>query len=143
MKISDVLASKGDRIETMGPTRTISDIVTVFDEKGISSVVIVSPPGEPLGIVTDRVIIHALASHRTDVLDVTAAEVMQPPMPTCKPDDDITHAMQMMTIHKVRHLIVRNEGKMAGIVSIGDLVEYRIRDAELERAVLRDIVAAR
>lgn len=142
MIISDVLDAKGRQIETVRPAQRISEIIALFAARNISSVLVVNAAMKPVGIVTDRIVVNAMASHGRDTLALTAADVMQVPVPVCRAQDSVQRAMEIMTDRRVRHLLVLVDGDMVGIVSIGDLVKYRIRDAELENGVLRDLVPA-
>lgn len=139
MRINDVLISKGRRVVTLRPEKRVDQIPTLFDEQSIASVVVADVNGRPLGIVTDRSFIRAMARQGTDALHLTVADVMETPAPTCSPDDRVADALRHMTEHRVRHLIVLEAGRMVGIVSIGDLVKICLQDAELESKVLRDI----
>ena len=143
MKIQDVLASKGHDVRTIPPMMTLRQIVHIFVERELSSVVVVSVGGGIMGIVTHRVLIRALSRHSDAALDFPAAEVMTTPIPHCSPGDTVCHAMRSMTEQRVRHLLVIEGDDMLGIVSIGDLVKVRIRDAEMENGVLRDLAGAR
>ena len=142
MIIRDVLKSKGSRIETVHTHRPVSEILQLFDERNVSSVVVINPVGKPLGIVTDRLLIKALAHRGSDALRLTAADVMDTPAPTCTPDDTIQNSLHAMTERRVRHLLVEYGGEVVGLVSIGDLVKFRLRDSELEARVLRELAYA-
>jgi CBS domain-containing protein len=142
MIIKEVLKSKGSRIETVDPYRKVDEILRVFDKRNISSVVVVSPAGKSLGIVTDRLLIKELARRGSEALKLTAADVMDAPAPTCAPDDTIQDALSIMTERRVRHLLVESVDEAVGLVSIGDLVKFRLRDRELEARVLRELAYA-
>jgi CBS domain-containing protein len=142
MKISDVLASKGRRVETVWPSKRLDQIPQLFDERNISSAVVVDPAGKPLGIITDRLIIHALAKRGASALHLTAEDVMASPLPSCVPEDGVSTALRKMTDERIRHLVVMSGGAMLGIVSIGDLVKIRLQDADLEARVLREVALA-
>lgn len=142
MIVRDVLKSKGYRIETVLPNRPVGAILQIFDERNISSVVVTEPSGKALGIVTDRLLIKRLARLGSGALILSAADVMDAPAPTCAPDDTIQDALGTMTERRVRHLLVASANETIGIVSIGDLVKFRLRDCELEARVLRDLAYA-
>ena len=142
MIIRDVLKSKGSGIETVQAHRPVSEILQLFDERNISSVVVASPDGKPVGIVTDRLLIKALAHRGSSALSLRAADVMVAPVPACAPDDSIQDALGIMTERRIRHLLVECAGESVGLVSIGDLVKFRLRDRELEARVLRDLAYA-
>lgn len=142
MKISDVLADKGYRVETVEATTPLDTIIRRFSKMNISSAVIVDAAHRPKGIITDRIVIDAIAELGPDAMRLSVDEVMQSPAPHCAPEDNLSFAMRVMTNKRTRHLIVQTDGAMLGIVSIGDLVHFRIRDAELESNVLRDMASA-
>jgi CBS domain-containing protein len=138
MIINDVLDLKGHRVETVLPWRPLDDIPRLFVDRNIASVVVVEAAGKPIGIVTDRLLISALAKRGTETMDLTAKDVMQAPPPSCAPTDSVAHVLDVMTEKRVRHMLVMADAKMVGIVSIGDLVKYRLRDADMETRILRD-----
>jgi CBS domain-containing protein len=138
-----VLDGKGTRVVSVRPGKRVADLPGMFDEHNISSVPVIDATGRLLGIVTDRLFMKALARHGTAMLELTAADIMQAPAPACAADAKVAHAMRLMTEQRVRHLVVMRDGAMAGIVSIGDLVKWRLQDAELESRVLRDIALGR
>ena len=139
MKIQDVLADKGRRIVAIHPTRRVSELPGLFDDNNISSVAVVDAWDRLLGIVTDRVFLRALARRGPQMLTLSAADIMLVPAPSCSPETTLADALRMMTTSRGRHLIVIDDGKMVGVVSIGDLVKFRMQDAEMESRVLRDM----
>ena len=139
MKINDVLAGKGHRVVTVHAKRRIADLPALFDDNSISSVAVVDTSGRLLGIITDRIFIQSLARRGTQMLQLTAADIMQTPAPTCSGETSLTDALRTMTENRCRHLIVLDAGRMVGIVSIGDLVKFRLQDVEMESRVLRDM----
>ena len=143
MKIRDVLSSKGHRVETVRRDRRLHQILQILDEKNISSVIVVNPMGKPLGIVTDRILIRALARRGPEALNLSAADVMDRPAPVCSPEDSLQDVLRVMTEQRMRHLLVTSAGETIGLVSIGDIVKFRLRDSELESRVLRDLAYAR
>ena len=143
MLVKDVLKAKGRRIVSVPVFRTVSQILQLLDDNNISSVVVASVNGKPKGIVTDRLLIRVLARRGEAAVSLLAADVMESPAPSCRASDSIQEALWLMTDRRVRHLIVEDSGEAVGLVSIGDLVKYRLRDSELEGRVLRDIAYAR
>ena len=143
MKIDDVLTHKGNDVKTISPDAQLGLIIKLLATLDIASVVVISANKRPLGIVTERQLIRMIARRGEDSLDLTAAEVMETPVPVCSPNDSVSYAMRQMTERRTRHLIVKKAGIMRGIVSIGDLVECHIRNTELENRVLRDVARAR
>jgi CBS domain-containing protein len=143
MHVSDVLAAKGRRVETVWPAQTAKDVLGMLVDRGHSSVIVVSADGAPIGIVTDRDLLTAMARREGDFARLSARDVMTSPPPVCRPSDGIVEVLNRMTDERVRHLLVMDQGRMAGVVSIGDLVKYRFRDTDLEMRVLRDMALAR
>ncbi len=140
MRISDILDLKGHRVETVWPSRSVGDVPRLFVNRNIASVVVIEAGDRPVGIVTDRLLIRALAEHGMEIIGLTAKDIMQSPPPSCAPTDSVAHVLDIMTEKRVRHMLVMANSKMLGIVSIGDLVKHRLRDAEMETNVLRDAV---
>jgi CBS domain-containing protein len=143
MKIGDVLADKGHHIVTVWPEKMLSHIPRLFDERNIASVVVVDHADRPLGIVTDRDVLRALVRTGIVALERPVSEAMQRPVPSCTVDDTVNHVLRMMTEARVRHVLVMQGNRMSGLVSIGDLVKFRLKDAELENQVLRDLALTR
>lgn len=143
MKIAEILARKGRGVVTMWPNHALADAVRLFDEKNVSSVVIVDPQKRPLGLVADRDVVHAVARHGAAALARPVTEAMVTPMPSCTPGTSLTRAMSRMTQDRIRHLVVMDDEEMIGIVSIGDLVKERLDEADIEGRVLRDRVLGR
>jgi CBS domain-containing protein len=143
MKIRDVLSDKGRHVVTVWPDKQLDHIPRLFDERNIASVVVVDHAGRPQGIVTDREVLRALARHGIAALERPVSDVMQSPVPSCSPDDTVNAVLRIMTETRVRHVLVLENRAMAGIVSIGDLVKFRLKDAELENRVLRDLALTR
>jgi CBS domain-containing protein len=142
MRIRDVLADKGRRVETVWQAQPLSEIPRLFVDRNIASVVVVDYQGKALGMVSDRLFMRALAERGTTMLDHAAVDIMQSPPPSCTPDTEVVDALRIMTDQRVRHLLVLDEGRMAGIVSIGDLVKHRLREYEMESRVLREMALA-
>jgi len=142
MHIKDVLAIKGRRIETVWPSQAARTIPRTFIDRNINSVVVVWNDGLPIGIVTDRDVLTAMAKHEGTLGALTARDVMMSPPPTCSPHDGVVDILRRMTEERVRHIVVMDQGKMIGLVSIGDLVKHRFQDNDLEMRVLRDLAYA-
>jgi CBS domain-containing protein len=139
MRIKDVLASKGRGVVTVRPNKRVDKLPKLFDERNIASAVVVDASNRTLGIVTDRLFMKALARRGVAMLECSVADIMESPVPSCSPDHTVQDAMRLMTDLRVRHLVVRDDGKMLGIVSIGDLVKFRLEEAEMESKVLREL----
>lgn len=143
MSIREVIHAKGAYVVTMWPGHTIGDAIVRCDERNVSSLVITSHDGRPVGIVTDRLALKALARHGPRAMSFPVTDIMMSPPPACGLDDSVTEIMWRMTDERVRHVIVIEDGKLAGLVSIGDLVKAKLRDADLESRVLRERALSR
>jgi CBS domain-containing protein len=108
---------------------------------GIAALVVKS--GDVIGgLISEREIVHAISQHGERALSMAVLEVMTRSAITVTPGDSLKRAMSLMTNHRVRHLIVIANGQLVGIVSIGDVVKYRLEDLETESNVLRDAYIA-
>lgn len=143
MKIGNVLAEKGTHVVTVWPDKRLGQVPQLFDERNVSSVVVVDHEGRPVGLLTDRELVRALARRGVAALDLPVSHVMLSPAPCCSPEHMVGDVMRQMTENRVRHVLVMRDHAMAGIVSIGDLVKVRLGDAELENRVLRELALAR
>jgi signal-transduction protein with cAMP-binding, CBS, and nucleotidyltransferase domain len=143
MKIKDVLAAKGNRVVTVSPNKVLDKLPQLFDDRNVASAVVVDASNQTLGIVTDRLFMKALARKGVAMLQLPVSEIMESPAPSCSPEHNVQHAMRLMTDMRVRHLVVMDQGRMLGVVSIGDLVKFRLEEAELESRVLRELALGR
>jgi CBS domain-containing protein len=143
MKVREILKGKGSRVVTVAPHSSIHDLARHLRLEGIGAAV-VSQDGQRVdGIVSEREIVRSLAEHGTRLLDKPVSDIMLAGVVTCKAEDSVKEVMRRMTLHRARHLPVVENGKLAGIVSIGDVVKSRLDDMELETNVLRDYLVAR
>ncbi len=140
MHVSSILKTKGNRVETTRPEMTVADIVNTLTEKSIGALVVCDPKGKTMGIISERDLVHAMAEHGAAVLSKTVGELMTPDVVSCSPEDDLKHVMEMMTVRRFRHMPVMVDGELKGLVSIGDVVKYRLEEQELEVNVLKDYV---
>lgn len=143
MTIREILHDKGTHVVSMWPEHTVADVIARCDERNISSVVITDHNGAARGIVSDRDALRALARHGTRAMNLRVTEIMKSPAPTCTPDDTATEILRRMTNERYRHAVVTDSGRIAGLVSIGDLVKSKLRDADLESRVLRERALSR
>jgi CBS domain-containing protein len=138
-------ASNRRQVETISPEDTVREAVRRLNGPPRIGSLVVCRPGERrvVGLISERDIVRGLGRHRGHLLDMRVSEVMSRNVPVCGPDDTISFAMREMTRTRYRHLPVVENGELVGLISIGDVVKSRLRDMELEAAVLRDLYAAR
>lgn len=133
MRISEVLRRKGDNVATLGPDASVEQLLALMAEHGIGAVV-VSPDGHAVaGIVSERDVVRALHHHGTEVLGRPISTIMTTEVRSCVPEDDLESLARTMTEHRVRHLPVVVDGRLRGVVSIGDIVKHRIAELQGER----------
>jgi CBS domain-containing protein len=142
MTVAAILKTKGTHVETVRPDTTLRVAAWNLKVKGIGVLVVSRDDTSPLGIVSERDIVRALADHGPDVVRLRVADVMTTAVKTCSPDDSITAVMARMTRDRIRHLPVVEGGHLVGIVSIGDVVKHRLHELELEANILRDTLIA-
>jgi CBS domain-containing protein len=143
MSIAEVLHRKGRNVSTIRTIDAVETALRKLDEERIGALVVLDRWGKLAGMFAERDVIHALAQHGAEALSYEVHELMTPDVTTCTPEDRIDAVMQVMTVHRVRHLPVMEQGQLVGLVSMGDLVKQRLGEKEQEAAVLRDITRAR
>lgn len=141
MKVSRILHYKGDEVATVSPDRPILEVVTMLKERGIGAVVVVDDNGSIAGILSERDIVHALADRVTDLQDLRAADLMTAQVSICGPDHHVNDVMRQMTAGRFRHVPVVEDGRLVGIISIGDVVRARIEELERETEALQHYIA--
>ena len=138
MRVDAILHGKGDAVETIRPDSKVQIGVHRLRMQNVGALV-VSRDGERVeGVLSERDIVRGLARHGVDLLEMSVAAVMSRPVPVCTPEDSLAYVMEQMTRTRQRHLPVVTDGRLCGIVSIGDVVKHRLEEMELEAHVLRD-----
>jgi CBS domain-containing protein len=140
MRISDVLRRKGDSVVTIRRDATVAELLDLLTEHRIGAVVVSDANGQVDGIVSERDVVLHLHRAAVPPLEEKVGAIMTTDVATCGPDDDTESLARTMTERRVRHLPVVVEGKLAGIVSIGDIVKQRLDELQDERDQLVDYV---
>lgn len=141
MKVNSILRSKGHKVVGIKPDATVLAATQTLKRQSIGAV-IVSELGDGVdGILSERDIVYALADRGVEVLDLAVSELMTTQVMCCVPDDDLDKVMDVMTSQRIRHLPVKDDDKLVGIVSIGDLVKYRLDELQSERDSLKEYIA--
>jgi CBS domain-containing protein len=140
MNVSSILAAKGGDVITIEPTATLAVAAALLTKKRIGALVIVGAGGRVAGILSERDIVHTIAERGRQALDEPLSQAMTREVATCEPDDEITSLMERMTDGKFRHMPVVKGGKLAGIVSIGDIVKQRVDEMERESEAMRGYI---
>lgn len=142
MRISDVLRGKGSDVVTIRSAATVRELVNLLGEHGIGAVVVSDDPetGVVTGIVSERDVVRHLRGAAPDYLDVPVGGIMTADVHTCTPSDDVKAVAREVTQRRIRHVPVVVEGRLTGIVSIGDIVKSRIDDLQAERDHLQTYI---
>jgi len=142
MKVEAILKAKGGRVATTRPDLTIETVTHRLNMENVGAVVVSNDGNTVLGMVTERDIVHGLSRHGPALLEMTVGELMSVGMPSCAPDDTLDKVMRQMTLERTRYLPVIRNGRLCGIISIGDVVRSRLDEIEFETNVLRDAYRA-
>lgn len=133
MKIEDVIRKKGTAVVTIAPTATVAELVDLLGRNNIGAVVVSADGATISGIVSERDVVRHLASDGADVLSQPVSAIMTAEVKTCVADDSLEDTAHTMTYSRIRHLPVIKNGELAAIISIGDVVKFRIDQLTDER----------
>jgi CBS domain-containing protein len=142
MTVALILAAKGNDVTTTQPHRTLLEIAGVLAEKGIGAVIVSGGDGEVLGILSERDIVRAVGRYGVGVLQDAVSKHMTSKVVTARMDESIDQVMENMTAGRFRHMPVLANGRLVGVVSIGDVVKHRIELIESEHRALREYIAS-
>jgi len=141
MRISDVLRSKGSNVATVTETTTVIGLLAELATHNIGAMVVVGQDGvgssNVVGIVSERDVVRQLHEHGADLLRLRVSDIMSSVVVTCSPDDAVDDLSASMTNNRVRHVPVLDDGRLAGIVSIGDVVKNRMEELQSEHEHLQ------
>jgi CBS domain-containing protein len=140
MLIRQILSAKGSEVVTTRPEATIAEVVGLLKAKGIGAVVVTDDGGRLSGIISERDIARGLADHGAELMEMRVGQLMSVKVVTCTPQDGLEKLMQTMTAGRFRHLPVLEDGTLTGIISIGDVVKYRLKELEDESHMLQDYI---
>jgi CBS domain-containing protein len=140
MTVARIIDEKGRVVVTAHPDASLAEIAAILAEKRIGAVVVCERDAIG-GIISERDVVRMLAKHGSEALRMPAADCMTARVVTCRPEDTIHDVMQKMTSGRFRHLPVVQDGKLIGIVSIGDVVKRRIEEAVREAEQIREYIA--
>jgi CBS domain-containing protein len=144
-RISQVLRTKGSEVVTVGSESTVSELLELLVGRNVGAVVVTdnaATDGAVIGIVSERDVVQRMFGRVDELLNMPISEIMSTSVVSCTPEDEVDNLMRTMTKRRIRHLPVVVDGKLLGIVSIGDMVKARIGELEEERDHLHQIRAA-
>jgi CBS domain-containing protein len=140
MLVRAILHQKGADVVTVEESATLREAARSLGEHGIGALVIAPSAREVRGIISERDVVRAIAEHGPDALDLPVSRFMTTTLATCTPDDGVDALMATMTSRRVRHLPVLEDGRLAGIVSIGDVVKHRVEELQVEAQTLHEYI---
>ena len=141
MNVEKILRDKGDWVATIRPDATIAEAVDMLNSERVGALVVSQDGAEIAGVLSERDIVRALGRCGGDLLSRPVDEMMTRNVITCEPGDTVGEVMSEMTNRRIRHLPVVVEGRLRGIVSIGDVVKNRLDEVEFEASSLRSFIA--
>jgi CBS domain-containing protein len=141
VRVRELVASRVGSLITVEPKAELETAVSLLMARNIGGLPVLAPDGTAVGFIAERDIVRAVHDHPGTVRHLRVQDVMRPP-PICESEDTVEHVMRLMTSQRLRHLVVREDGRIIGVISVGDIVKYRLEQLETETAVLRDYVAA-
>lgn len=140
MTVNDILLHKGSNVITIEPTASVAAAVRMLAQHRIGALLVTGADYRIVGIISERDIVRVLDERGPAVLDAPVAEVMTRKVVTCDRRETIADIMERMTSGKFRHVPVVEHGRLAGIVSIGDVVKVRLSQLEHEQNALREYI---
>ena len=140
MQLKEILNKKNDQPVTVLATATVADAIHAMSEHKVGSVIVPNADGSPAGIFTERDVLNLCAEGRVDFAKMSIRPCMTCDMTTGKPEDGVSEVLAIMTAKRFRHLPVVEDGKMVGMVSIGDLVKAKLEETAQEAKSLRDYI---
>jgi CBS domain-containing protein len=138
--VSNILTGKGPEVVTIEPAATLGEAVYLLAEKKIGAALILGADRHIAGIITERDIVRTLAERGAVALDEPVSRSMSRNVETCIESETVANIMERMTTGKFRHLPVVSQGRLVGIVSIGDIVKHRLSEMENESVAMRDYI---
>jgi CBS domain-containing protein len=140
MTVKAILSRKGTDVVTVEPKTNLNEAVQLLGQRRIGAVVVTGADRRVIGILSERDIVRAMGERGHQILDETVDSVMTRRVVTCAEADTVAEIMERMTAGKFRHLPVIENGRLAGIISIGDVVKYRLEEIEKESEALKEYI---
>ena len=141
MTVARILSEKGREVFTTQPHRTLKEVIDLLGSKGVGAVVVADASMSVLGILSERDVVRVIAQNGAAALDDPVSRHMTAKVTTVTRGDTIDHVMQTMTEGRFRHVPVVEDGRLIGIVSIGDIVKRHVNMIDSERQALREYIA--
>ncbi len=143
MKVTEILRDHGHPVFAVPADRPILDAIRILVDRNIGSLLVTGADGQVAGLLTERDVLRACDRRHGVLVETAVGEVMTRNPPTATPDDDLDELQTTMTERRVRHLPIVQDGRVVGLVSLGDLVKTLHRAAEMENRDLKDYIAGK
>jgi CBS domain-containing protein len=143
MKIRDVLKVKGSQVYSVDPRRTVREALALLVQFRVGALLVLDDDGHPLGIISERDVLRECHQGATPLEGILVGDAMTRELLVGVPDDDLTYIMGIMTNNRVRHLPVMDGDRIAGLISIGDVVKACLEQTEYENRYLKEYIQAR
>ena len=140
MTVSTILAGKGHEVVSVEPNASLADAVRLLASKRIGAALVLGADSRISGIISERDIVRVLAERGSGALDEPVSRTMTRKVETCNENETVSRLMARMTAGKFRHIPVVERGRVVGVVSIGDIVKYRLQQMERESEAMRDYI---
>jgi CBS domain-containing protein len=140
MTVKAILSRKGSAVVTIAPAASLADAVKLLSSHRIGAVIVTDPEGRVIGVLSERDIVRALADRNAAALDLRVEQAMTRRVVTAVETDTVGEIMERMTAGKFRHIPVLEDDRLVGVVSIGDVVKYRLEEVERETNAMRDYI---
>lgn len=144
MQVREIMRGKSkSQLKYAKVSDTVEEVASRLRIENVGAVPIQNEDGHIVGMIAERDVVRAIADYGARALAMNCTEIVPQSLETCKPHEKMAQVARLMTERRVRHLLVKSDGEITGIVSIGDVVKHRLDELELEAGVLRDLAVAR
>jgi CBS domain-containing protein len=141
MRVADLLRAKGSEVATVPPKVSVTGLLDDLARHNVGALVVVDERGELVGIVSERDVVRVLNERGAELLTAPVSDIMTTQVVTCAPSEGVDNLAEIMTARRIRHMPVVEDGRLVGIVSIGDVVKSRIEQLESDREQLESYIA--
>ena len=143
MRVSDILKTKGSAVKTIEANATMRALAHSFKTEAVGAMLVLDDKGALQGIISERDLACGIDEYGIDLPQMRVSDLMTRSVVTCAPDDSVAAVANVMTQRRIRHLPVVVNGAVVGLISIGDVLKYRLDEVQLEASVLRDVARSR
>jgi CBS domain-containing protein len=140
MTVKAILSDKGYQVQTIPPAATLEEAARLLDARRIGALVVTDADGRVAGVLSERDIVRSIAQHGANALSLSVSDTMTRRVATCEESDTVGDLMEQMTNGKFRHVPVVASERLIGIVSIGDIVKFRLNEFEAESSAMREYI---